>query len=179
MKACEIIYDALLRLGKGEEYEADKLDIKDGEIKKLMYMLNHILSEVSEICRTKTSEKTVITNGCIPLKQLSKKLFKTVNVTVNGSPIAFKERFNAITTDVKSGECDIEYYVRLTADGLDDEIELPQSIDSTVITLGIASEYNMSRLLVNEALVYEQKYKEALARATFQPKRVIIKTSRW
>lgn len=179
MKACEIIYDALLRLGKGEEYDADKLDIKDGEIKKLMYMLNHILSEVSEICRTKISEKAVIVNSCVPFKQLSQKLYKTVNVTVNGSPIAFKEGLNAITTVVKSGECEIEYYIRLTADGLDDEIELPQSIDSTVITLGIASEYNMSRLLVNEALLYEQKYKEALARATFQPKRVIIKTSRW
>lgn len=179
MKACEIIYDALLRLGKGEEYEVDKLDIKDSEIKKLLYMLNHILSEVSEICRTKICEKTVIVNGCIPYKQLSKKLYKTVNVTVNGKPIAFKEGIASITTDVKSGECDVEYYFRMTVDGLDDEIELPQSIDSTIITLGIASEYNMSRLLVNEALVYEQKYKEALARATFQPKRVIIKTSRW
>lgn len=179
MKACDIIYDALFRLGKGEEYECDKLDIKDDEIKKLFFMLNHILSEVSEICKIKTSEKVEIINGNIDYKKLSKKIYKTINVTINGSPIAFKEGYNSIRTDVKSGECVVDYYVRLCVDGLNADVELPQSIDSSVITLGIASEYNMARFLVNEALVYEQKYKEALARATFQPKRVIIKTSKW
>lgn len=179
MKACEIIYDALYRLGKGDDYECEKLDLKDDEIKKLFFMLNHILSEVSEICRIKTSEKVAIIDGKIDYKQLSKKLYKTINVTINGSPIAFKEGYNHIKTDIKSGECMVDYYIRLSADRLDEDVELPQSIDSSVITLGIASEYNMSRFLVNEALVYEQKYKEALARATFQPKRVIIKTSRW
>lgn len=179
MKACEIIYDALFRLGKGDEYECDKLDIENEEIKKLFFMLNHILSEVSEICRIKTSEKVPIIDGKIDYKQLSKKLYKTINVTVNGSPIPFKEGCDSIKTEMNSGECVVEYYIRLTANGLDENVELPQSIDSSVITLGIASEYNMSRFLVNEALVYEQKYKEALARATFQPKRVIIKTSRW
>lgn len=179
MKACEIIYDALYRLGKGDEYDCEKLDLKDDEIKKLFFMMNHVLSEVSEICRIKTSEKVAIIDGKIEYKQLSKKLYKTINVTISGSPIAFKEGYNHIKTDIKSGECMVDYYIRLSADGLDEEVELPQSIDSSVITLGIASEYNMSRFLVNEALVYEQKYKEALARATFQPKRVIIKTSRW
>lgn len=66
---------------------------------------------------------------------------------------------------VKDGEYTISYSYIPKCDELSDEVPLDTEITSKIISYGTASEYCLFCGRYEEALIYKEKYKEALRRA--------------
>lgn len=164
MKANEIIYEAMKRINLDSEYDLDNLDIDMPVVTKLLFSLNNVLSELTEICGFKTTERVEIENGKVSYLQLSKNAYKIIGAKINGVKVKIKEKDTFIEID-GSGLCDIEYCYRIKVKNVQDEVLLPPNIGLTNIALGVAADYCLNASRLDEAEIFDKKYKTALYNA--------------
>lgn len=164
MKTNEIIYEAMKRINLDGEYDLDNLDIDMPVVAKLLFSLNNVLSELTEIYGFKTTERVDLKNGKIDYSRLTKIAYKIIGAKINGVKVKFKEKDTFIEID-GNGLCDIEYCYRIKVKNVQDEVVLPPNIGLTNIALGVAADYCLNATRLDEAEIFDKKYKTALYNA--------------
>lgn len=164
MKVNEIIYEAMKRLNVEGEHNINDLDNDKAIVSKLLFSLNNVLSELTEVCGFKTVERVESVKGKVCYTQLSQSAYKIVSVKMGGIKVAFSEKDSYIAIN-GSGMCDIEYCYRIKTVSTDDEVSLPPNISISNLALGVAGDYclNVSRL--EDAAAFNKKYKAAINNA--------------
>lgn len=164
MKVNEIIYEAMKRLDVEGEHYINDLDNDKVIVAKLLFSLNNVLSELTEICGFKTVERVECIKGKVNYTQLGNDAYKIISVKMGGIKIAFSEKDSYIAIN-GNGMCDIEYCYRIKAVSTNDDLALPPYISIVNLALGVAGDYclNVSRL--DDAAAFNKKYKAAISNA--------------
>lgn len=163
--------DVIMHLSQPEPADADD-EVKTKENELIAY-LNYVVSQiVKEFMPLSNCEKVCSDSSCqIMYDKLSKQAVSIRMVSLYGRQVTF----NLYPEYLKVGRPNQEYevfynYVPEKVKDLTDNLELPLGLSEFVICYGIASEYALSKLLYDEANMWQDKYKNALENLTCRSK---------
>ena len=123
-------------------------------------------------------EKVSATDGEVAFSSLARQVTHVLRVqNAYGASLAFRLFPLSLKTD--AGDLQIRYAYAPTEKGLQDDTETAPAVSARLIAYGVASEYCLAKGFYEEASVWENRFKQALACA--YGKRKVKKTAarRW
>lgn len=164
----EILLLTLTLLGFDETRQALEQGELMGEDAK---RVNELLAYTNYVVREVTTKFCPLYE-CITLKsddkcQIYYKDFDNEPIAIKWVKDRFNETFNLYPEYIKVGKPENQYricyeYTPKTAKTIDDEVHLPLGISFQTICYGVASEYTLSKLLYDEAAMWQDKFKNSL-----------------
>lgn len=119
------------------------------------------------------------TNGVVNFSKItSDAIFDIVSVKHGGKDVAFSITSSGVLT--KKGELTIKYTYFPKDLGYEDSVEnYPTKICERNFVYGVISEYLFAKGVFDEALVWEERFKNEMKTATRPQKTILIKKGRW
>lgn len=146
--------------------ETEPLDEVATKINDLLVFTNYVIREVTkDYYPLSYEEKVSSDNQCqIYYNTLSKNAIAIKDIKNNSN---LSVTFNLYPDYIKVGSPNSVYkifynYVPECLQSINQEISLPMGLDYFIICYGVASEYALSKLLYNEAEMWETKFKNSL-----------------
>lgn len=138
----------------------------ENKIEDLILFTNYVVREITKNYMPLLTEEEATSNkSCeIHFTNLSKNAIAIKNIK-NG--LGQKVTFNLYPTFIKVGFPETKYmitynYTPEKIQNIDQTLELPFGLGSEIVAYGVASEYALSKLLYNEADMWESKFKNSL-----------------
>lgn len=163
----EDILDEILEREE-ESIEPENLEPESRDLKLLIEIANLVIREVAEeYSPTYAIEKVGSnTNSEILLSLFSKQFLKALWVkNANGD----KETFNTYSSFVKVSKpnrmFEVCYQYQPQKRSLDENIELSAETSTRVLAYGVASEFCLTELLFDEAIMWDTRFKSSIQNA--------------
>ena len=136
------------------------------KIEDLILFTNYVIREITKsYFPLSHTEETISNESCeINFSSLSKTAIaiKSIKNSLNQS-VTFNLYPNFIKVGFPLSKYTITYnYIPAKIQNLEDSLDLPLGLGFETISYGVASEYALSRLLYNEADMWESKFKNSL-----------------
>lgn len=181
MKMKDAVMLAAVLLGLDDtaaKLEQDELDT-DGAL--LLRCANLVVNEICvDYFPLKTTSKlTSDGNGEIRYSDFPlpvSEVFKAVNSY--GESVPFREFYDRLLLD-KNTEYEVTYSYILPEADINGEVSFPERITARAVAYGIAAEYSVISQATDEALTWDRRYKDALARALRVAKEVRVRRRKW
>ncbi len=154
-----------------EDMEASE-DTKKTEGELIAY-LNYVLSSITkEYMTLETIERVTSDAECqIAYEKLSKSAVSISKVILCGSSVTFNLYPEYIKVGRPNQEYEVLYYYTPNkVKELSDKVEMPLGLSDFVLCYGIASEYALSKLLYDEAAMWQAKFVNSLEKAKLKGK---------
>ncbi len=148
--------------------EPEKDESNEKIINELIVYLNYVVREVTkEYYPLSRQDKVTSNEQCqIPYSSLEKSAVSIKDVKNSlGLSVKFELYPEYISVQSAQKEYFVSYnYTPASVSNIDDELVLPLGLDYFVISYGIASEYALSKLLYDEAELWQTKFRNSLER---------------
>lgn len=169
--------NAVKYLKSGETNEYDNVsDI----IETLLTAYNAVADEIArDFIKLTRSESFCVTGGEVRYSKFSDNPLKILSVKgANGNAVTAKIYPDKILTD--AGEITVEYLYSPSARKIDDESDFTYTvIGERTVGYGVAAEYALMRGMYEQAVIYNEKFVDALKNALFGRKKPKIKGRAW
>ena len=151
--------------------DTDKLLIKCAN-----YCLDEVVSEYLPLVNEKEVQAT---NGKIAYSLLDEAVFDIRGVyDYKSSKVRYKLMPSYIEVE-KDGKYVVQYCTRLPKLSTNDEVPLQLRLTPRIVAYGIAAEYLLISGFYEEAVTYDQRFKDALKRIAYGCSEKRIKRRRW
>jgi hypothetical protein len=161
-------------IGGGEETGELKKDLD-----RFFECYKLIIGELCEECLpTETSENFVSQGGKVNFADFSKTPLEIKKCYENGKEIGFKVFPTFLQTNAENVTVVYSFYPQF--DTLDDDCPYSESqLSARIIALGVAREYLLLGGLYEEAVLFDERFKDALATVVLKKNVGKIKARRW
>lgn len=147
--------------------------------KLLLRCANNCISEIAcEYLPLIDEKKVNAKDGKITYSLLGKTIYDVINVTSEDKKVEFELMPSYIKVE-KDGEYTVKFCYCPSELQADDEVPMPLLVTERVIAYGIASEYMLINGFYEEAMAFNQVFKDALVRAAYGKKEKRVKSRRW
>lgn len=157
----------------------EDLSDTDNSVNILLLCLNNVLSEIAEQYSFLTGEaKATITDGKISLSSLNSNVSEVTSVFRNGVKLNFTSYPDHIAVN-SDGEVTVYYRYLPGKVNLDESVDFGGKITERIVAYGVAAEYYILEGMTDEAVIFDQKYRNALAVASSPRKEIRVRARRW
>ena len=149
-------------------------------IETLLSAYNAVADEIArDFIKLTRSEVFTVTGGEIKFNKFSDNPLKIISVKgADGNAVAAKIYPDKIATD--AGEITVEYVYAPAARELNDECDFSHTeIGARALGLGVAAEYALISGMYEQAVIYNEKFIDAMKNALFKRKKPKIKGRAW
>jgi len=151
----------------------------DGHEEQLLSCANLVIAEVATYYYPLTAKQRVTAaDGGVGFSVFDKRVIDVTGVAaLSGHPVKFGRGTTRI--ELPNGEYDIEYTYMPARLGLDDPLPFGDKIGARILALGTACEYCIINSMLDEAAMWDKRYRDAVMAAA-QPKGEIrVARRRW
>lgn len=182
MKDCiskAAVFLQLEDVAKALEGGAEIGEAENAVIKQLILCGNLVLSEIAcDYFQLKTSEKIVSCNREVQYKNFKKDIIDIYRVSQNDITIPIKQYYGYFTVPTE-GEFCVEYSFLPPPYNLEDNIDYTSRISDRTVAYGIACEYCLVSGSVDEAVLWDKRYRDSLHNAEIKKNEMRVKMRRW
>lgn len=155
VKAAEIIGDSDIDFDQPEE-----------KTEKLISCGKMIYTELTEeYVHLKHRENLQVTDGRIYYSEFTKPVKDVMKVKKDGVVLSFTVYPIFLAVEAE-GEVEVSYVYHAEEPTLEEELDLPPTFTSSVLAVGVASEYFYRTGLIDEAVFYKNRYDNSLLNLT-------------
>ncbi len=148
------------------------------EAESLLAAYNLVENEISVDYLPVYAEVTMESVGVIMLEDVHPQNIAVLRVLDEyGRETPFTVRNGALFT--QKGKVTIQFHVRPTPKSLSDECTFADAVTERLVVYGTACEYCLANGMYDEAVVWDKKYKDALAAACFERRSLRVPGRRW
>lgn len=165
------------------ERDPERTEPPDAEtlrtLDRLLRCLNLVVGEIAaEYAPVKTAETVEVRAGLLKHTDLKEAALDVYAVRRGGRPVAFRRRYDGIP--LPDGAYEVEYSFLPGRVGIEDALRFGTAkISARLIGYGVAAEYALISGLSEEAVVYDRRYKDALAAAGLLRTERKVRERRW
>lgn len=147
--------------------------------KLLIRCANSCLDEIaSEYLPLKTEKEVYSTNGQIPYSLLGEAIYDVIGVSKDGAKVKYELMPSYIKVD-KDGRYTVRFCTRPPELLPDDDLPIWLHLSPRIVAYGTAAEYLLFSGFYEEAVTWDQRFKDAIARAAYGGGEKRIKLRRW
>jgi len=141
----------------------------DGAARQLLTCANLVMSEAAAYYfPLRAVQRVVVSGEMIEFSAFENRVIDVIRVTaVSGAPARFERRATRI--ELPDGEYTVEYTYLPLRLGLEDPLPFGHKIGARILALGTACEYCIVNSMLEEAAMWDKRYRDAITAAA-QPK---------
>ncbi len=182
-----IIKSASTMLGIDELLDMSNVDNLDENSKKLLDILLYCFNEVyQELCcdyfPLVIEEKVNLNENCFYFDDLDKDISRLYTITdTNRNILKYEVYSKYVRLNESTKEIIVRYsYLPNLAQSVNDEVECSDlGVTERMVALGVVSEFCLIRGKLNEASIYDRRYKDCIESAKIPTKRMYLKSRLW
>lgn len=179
MKVKEVLALAASTLGRDDLCAAVSCAREpEGDTAALLRCYNLVENEIAlDYFPLKNEESFSSDRGEIAYTQFAYAPVAVCSVKRDGASVPF-EQFPAYLKTVQ-GKVNVTYSYTPAQRGLEDESSFSDKISARLLSLGVATEFCLSRGQYSEAAMWEKKYRDALRAANIVRRKLAVRSRRW
>lgn len=181
MNVKEVLLLAAGNLGRDDLVsQIPTLSSPSGEAASLLRCYNLIENELAaDYFPLRFCESIMPNQGEIAYSALTKNCAQVTAVRRNGAECGFREEAAGIVLDRVCDAVEVEYFYIPEAKLLSGKAEVSAKVTARLMSLGIASEFCLSRGQFSEAALWERKYQDAIRAAHCDRRKKRMRSRRW